>query len=257
MENKVEQKFSTPMAIVVAGIFIALAVLLTQGSGSKIKNADDNTNKTPSQQLGVSKDDLLACIEENSEKIYSEIEADLKLLFEGQKEECGTPFSVIIDKNGKMKSVCGAIPYEDKEYSGTMYKGVKSEIEELINGPSPDKTNYLSFMQDYTGKMNLPSEKDHVLGNKDANVTIVEYSDFNCTYCNRFHGVLNQIIEENGDQVKWIFRHRPILGNESISKAIAAECVTSIKNDKAFWEYAELMFGLMKTPEEPSIADQL
>lgn len=254
MENKVEQKFSTPMAIVVAGIFIALAILLTQGSGNKV---GENTNKTPSQQLGVSKDDLLACIEESSEKIYSDIEADLKLLSEGLDEECGTPFSIIIDKNGKMKSACGAIPYDDQKYNGTMYKGIKSEINELINGPSPDKSSYLSFLQDYSGMMNLPSEKDHTLGNKNAGITIVEYSDFNCSYCNRFHGVLNQIIEENGDQVKWVFRNRPILGEESISKAIAAECVTMIKNDDAFWKYAELMFDLMKTAEKPSVTDQL
>lgn len=256
MENKKDQKITTPMAIIIAGVFIALAVLITKGQG--VNNDSDNTPKTPSQQLGVSKEQLLSCLEKESENIYKEIEADLALLLDGQEDECGTPFSILIDKNGKIKSVCGAIPYEDKEYNKTMYKGLKSEIEEMINGPSPEKASYLSFAKDYTGKMNLPSENDHIQGNKNASVSIIEYSDFNCSYCNRFHGVLNQIIEENGNDIKWIFRHKPILGEESIAKAVAAECVTQIKNDQTFWKYAELMFGMQNAKnEKPSINEEL
>src|SRR5262245_460539 len=53
---------------------------------------------------------------------------------------------------------------------------------------------------------------DHVLGNPNAKVVIVEYSDPECPFCRQFHDTMHQVINEyggNGD-VAWVYRHFPI-----------------------------------------------
>lgn len=46
------------------------------------------------------------------------------------------------------------------------------------------------------------SEKDHIRGNFEAPVTIVEYSDFQCPFCQRFHPTLQQILADYPDKVR-------------------------------------------------------
>ncbi len=50
------------------------------------------------------------------------------------------------------------------------------------------------------------------LGKKDAAITVVEYSDFQCGYCSRAHGTVEQIRKAYGDKVKFIYKHFPVTG---------------------------------------------
>ena len=45
------------------------------------------------------------------------------------------------------------------------------------------------------------SNDDHIRGNEKAKITIVEFSDFECPFCNRFHPTLKQALDEYGDDV--------------------------------------------------------
>ena len=51
---------------------------------------------------------------------------------------------------------------------------------------------------------------DHILGNKDAKVTFIEYSDFECPFCKKFEPTVQQIIKEYGDKVRVVYRHFPL-----------------------------------------------
>jgi len=102
---------------------------------------------------------------------------------------------------------------------------------------------------------NIPQEvgikpitgEDKILGNPNADVIIVEYSDFECPYCKIFHSTMQDVMYEYGrnGKVAWIFRHFPL---ESIHKnakgaAISSECVYRIGGNEKFWSYSDTLFA--------------
>ena len=83
----------------------------------------------------------------------------------------------------------------------------------------------------------------HSQGAPDAPVVIVEYSDFQCPYCGRHarevEGQLNKVYVKGG-QVRLVYKHLTILGDESVWAALASACAAD--QDK-FWEYHDLIFA--------------
>jgi len=97
------------------------------------------------------------------------------------------------------------------------------------------------------------SSSDHILGNPAAKVMIVEYSDFDCTFCKGFHETMNQIIASegtNGD-VAWVFRQFPLIEihPDAMSNARAAECVAQVAGNDAFWKFTDALFAAQ--PADP------
>ncbi len=85
---------------------------------------------------------------------------------------------------------------------------------------------------------------DHMLGDPDAEVTIVEYSDLECPFCKRFHPTMQQVVEEYDGKVNWVYRHFPLdsLHSKARKEAEATECATELGGNDAFWEYTDLLF---------------
>ncbi len=85
------------------------------------------------------------------------------------------------------------------------------------------------------------SEEDHIRGNPDAPVTIIEYSDFQCPFCQRFHPTVRQILEDYPDQVRWVYKHFPLdsIHSEARPSAEASECAAE---QGKFWQFADELF---------------
>lgn len=76
---------------------------------------------------------------------------------------------------------------------------------------------------------------DHALGPSDAPITLVEYGSFHCPYCEAAHEVVGRLRERFGDRLRYVFRHRPITGDELAREAsILAEYAHL--NGHGFWE---------------------
>ena len=86
------------------------------------------------------------------------------------------------------------------------------------------------------------TDADHIRGNlKKADVVVVEYSDFQCPFCERHHPTLQQLKDEYGDRIAWVYRHFPLSFHpEAMPAAIASECAD---NQGKFWEYADALFA--------------
>ena len=87
--------------------------------------------------------------------------------------------------------------------------------------------------------------RDHIRGNPDAELSLIEYSDFECAFCKRFHETAQEIVETHGGKVNWVYRHFPLgIHNPGAQKeAEAAECVYEVGGGAAFWLYADAIFS--------------
>ncbi len=226
MENT-NQKISTPIAIIVAGFLIMVGIIASKGGG-----AMPAKEKTLSEQVGVSKQALTACIDKtDTQALVAKVTASVdKAMSHIPRDRRGTPYSIVLGPDGFATEILGAESYEN----------VKKTADEVIAG---------KVTRPYTGKVVASEEGDHVLGNPNAKVTIIEYSDYECPFCKQFHPTLERIVKESEGNIKWIYRHYPLHQN-SVERLVAAECVGEIKGDDAFWKYSDLLFGLLKTGNE-------
>lgn len=87
---------------------------------------------------------------------------------------------------------------------------------------------------------------DHILGNPDAPIVLIEYSDIECPFCKNFHNTLHRIIDEYGPsgEVAWVYRHFPIvsLHKQAYKEAVATECAAEQKGNDGFWQYIDEVF---------------
>lgn len=97
---------------------------------------------------------------------------------------------------------------------------------------------------------------DHVRGNPNAPVKIVEYSDFECPFCKRFHDTMKQVTTEYGDKVAWVYRHFPLDQLHPVKarkEAVASECAAEQGGNNAFWKYTDRFFELTPSNNQTNI----
>ncbi len=92
-------------------------------------------------------------------------------------------------------------------------------------------------------KVNITEKSDdHIRGDKNAKVTLVEYSDFECPFCGKLIPTLDKIMDEYKGKVKLIFRHFPLssIHPNAQKAAEASECAS---DQGKFWEMHDKMFA--------------
>lgn len=89
-------------------------------------------------------------------------------------------------------------------------------------------------------------DSDHIRGNPNADIILVEYSDTECPFCKQFHETLKTIMAEYGDsgKVAWVYRHFPIpsLHPKAPKEAEALECAAEQGGNEMFWKYTDMVY---------------
>jgi protein-disulfide isomerase len=108
---------------------------------------------------------------------------------------------------------------------------------------------------------------DYVLGNPDAPIKLIEYSDLECPFCKEFHNTMHTLMDEYGStgQVAWVYRHFPLtqLHPKAAKEAEAAECAGELGGNDAFWKFIDRVYEV--TPSNngldlnqlPAIAEEI
>lgn len=88
-------------------------------------------------------------------------------------------------------------------------------------------------------------------GPKDAKVTIVEFSDFQCPYCGRTAGVVEKLRKQYGTKVRFVFRQFPLPMHPFAQKA--AEAALAAQAQGKFWQYHDKLFANQQKLDEDSL----
>ncbi len=114
----------------------------------------------------------------------------------------------------------------------------------LSTKTTPPKNTQVSVEENSLNVNMRPiSEDDYILGNRDAEIIIVEYSDTECPYCKRFHADMHKLIDSNSE-VAWVYRHSPIpsLHAKAFKEAVASECAAEQGGNDTFWRYVDEIY---------------
>ncbi len=88
----------------------------------------------------------------------------------------------------------------------------------------------------------LPAEGDWEKGNPDSENVLIEYSDFQCPACRSYHGAVNLLAENLGDNLRVVYRHFP-LRQLHPNAQLAAQAAEAAGNQGKFWEMHDVLFG--------------
>jgi protein-disulfide isomerase len=105
----------------------------------------------------------------------------------------------------------------------------------VVEAPVEDQTQFIRY--------DIPSEGFYAIGPEDAPITIVEFSDYQCPYCRRWHEEVYQpLLNEYPGQIRLVYRHLPLtsIHPEAFSAAEAAMCAGE---QNAYWQYHDKLFS--------------
>lgn len=85
------------------------------------------------------------------------------------------------------------------------------------------------------------SSKDHIQGNEQAPVTLVEYGDYECPYCGMAYPIVKRLQKHFGNSLRFVFRNFPLIDNHPHA-GIAAMTAEFAAAKGKFWEMHDLLY---------------
>ena len=184
-------------------------------------------------QRGLSRDELLA--QELPSRTLPITDEEVELVFERNREALG----------------------------GRTLEDVRSEIQAAIERQRPTQA-LQQFMTELRGgaddillSLDPPRQRVEVLpddpakGPVDAPIVLVEFSDFQCPFCQRATGTLAELIDRYEDQIRLVYKDYPLPSHAQAFKA--AEAGNCAHEQGMFWEFHDKMFGSQDALDVPAL----
>lgn len=154
-----------------------------------------------------------------------------------QSNALGVPAAIIIA--GVL--VAGAVLYSNSSRNAVLPLAGAGTASGKQAQPSPAPAAAASAALD---SIKPVSASDHIRGNPNAPVKVVEFSDTECPFCKRFHPTMQQAVNEYEGKVAWVYRHFPLdsLHSKARTEAEATECANELGGNEKFWAYLDRLF---------------
>lgn len=123
---------------------------------------------------------------------------------------------------------------------------------EAVNYQSEQQTSEVAAQSEPQGasetpqvvRYDIPIDDDPIIGPEEAPITIIEFSDYECPYCQRWHTeVFERLLEAYPDEVRLVYRDFPLasIHPNATPAAIAANCA---REQDVFWDYHDKLFKM-------------
>jgi protein-disulfide isomerase len=251
-----------PAAIIIAAVIIGIALVAAFGGGNSGPGAPAAPAAGPvdtrptiteaAKTLDISTRDLESCIADGTTR--SAVEADM--LDARESGARGTPYTVIVGPDGETFPVSGNQDVGLFNIVIDQLIAGAERSEDIIDLNNREATRLITesiirnegllpqLENDLTGNVEPIAADEPIQGNRDAAVSVIEFSDIDCLFCAGVHPRLEQLVASR-DDIKWAYRHLPLtdIHPEAFGKAQAAECVLSLSDEDTYWEYLDLLIS--------------
>ena len=85
------------------------------------------------------------------------------------------------------------------------------------------------------------TQSDHVRGAKDGKVTLVQFADFQCPACGAYEPIIRQVLADNKDTLKVVYRHFPLVQMHR-NALLASKAAEAAAVQGKFWEMHDILF---------------
>jgi protein-disulfide isomerase len=176
------------------------------------------------KKRGMANEDALLKAEVE-DKVAQPSDADIKKLYDQAKAGGQLPPEVTIEQV-KPEIVKHLTDQAKREKAQALFTDLKSKADVKILLPEK------RVQVEATGPAKGP---------ESAPVTIVEFSDFQCPFCSRAKGTVDEVVKTYGDKVRLVFRHFPLSFHQDAPKAAEASACAADQNK--FWEFHDKLFS--------------
>lgn len=153
---------------------------------------------------------------------------------------------------------------EELKASGALQEAVQEGIREFIRKQQEAQADAKRQQRQQANQKAqnvrpVSVEDDHIYGNTEAIVSLIEYSDFECPYCKRFHPTAKKLVDQSDGKVNLVYRHFPLgFHNPGAQKqAEASECIAELGGNDAFWAYTDAIYERTASGGDGFPLDQL
>lgn len=177
----------------------------------KYKTFDD-AMKAMAKLAKVDGNKLVTCMNAGDKK--SVVDADTQ-----QGTSVGVNGTPAFFVNGRL--ISGAMPIEE----------FKKVFDEELNGTADKKIE----------RVTVEAGNAETKGPKDAKITFVEFSDFQCPFCSRAYPTINQLMKDYDGKVQLVFKNFPLISIHPHAQK-AAEAAACARDQGKFWEFHNALF---------------
>ncbi len=96
------------------------------------------------------------------------------------------------------------------------------------------------------------TQADHIQGNENASLTLVEYGDYECPYCGLAYPIIKRIQKHFGNRLRFVFRNFPLVDNHPHA-GIAAMTAEFAATKHKFWEMHDLLYENQEFLDMPDL----
>jgi protein-disulfide isomerase len=185
---------------------------------------------------------------EACEQALAKVDFSVKKLGEKRKK-CDELVTKLCADIGPETGTCTMVKDKTKEFPPERCDMMMQHYAEVLTDLKRQEEKNKPLSPEKQAKM---AEGDApAFGPKDAKVTIVEFSDFECPFCSRAAEASHKIKEKYGDKVRFIFRQFPLSFHAHAH--LAAEAALAANAQGKFWEYHDKLFANQKALERDKL----
>ncbi len=198
---------------------------------------------------------------------YSDPIVDVTIINDDECEECNIDEALVWFRKIVPTMLANKVDFDSKEGEKIIEEFDIKYLPVFVFGKEIEDTEFYAQAQPLftqknekyvldAAKLGLPSGKYVVtpeigdnsikIGPDDAKVKLIEFSDFQCPYCQLFHETIGEVLDAYGDEIQFVFKNLPLesIHPKARDAALAAECANE---QGKFIEYADKLFANQKT----------